>query len=519
MNATPRFAEFSKAESSRLVCAGTRPWCLLVGALLVLLLTNLGNRGLNEPDEARYSDIAGEMLEAEHGWWEPRMSDFAHYDKPPMIYWWTASSFKIFGHTEWAARVPSLLGALMALAGIGWTAARLYGGHIAWWTVLFCGTLGQFWVLARMLTPDMLLTGFVTLAIGFWAEFRHRGGKGFWWWGCAWFWSLAWWTKATAALVPMLGLVLGLTATQDRLGLRSLRPLRLLLFVVLAGAPWYVEMIHRHPELKDFFLGRELAGRIVGHPDGRHGPIYYHVLFSLVGWLPWWPIALIGFFHRRREMFSLAKLQRWRALPLEAYVILAGLMVFSFMSSKLVTYTLPFAPWAALLCARMIIGRASLETDANTRRRALSVATGCSVLLLAVSFLLPRWESRMGLGSSLREVAQELHRRNASVAYLDRFMSGLEFYFGESVFYVTDRVPRQLSTDTGNCEALGQSHFLLPAELSARLQGRETNGVWFVRYKARAKSPLSAALQQVSSTESVRVGDFVLDHVQVTVAK
>ena len=101
------------------------------------------------------------------------MSDFAHYDKPPMVYWVTAISFKTFGKTEWAARIPSLLGALMALVGVGWAAWRLYGNITAWWAVLFCGTLGQFWVLARMLSPDMLLTGFVTLAIGFWAEQRH----------------------------------------------------------------------------------------------------------------------------------------------------------------------------------------------------------------------------------------------------------------------------------------------------------------------------------------------------------
>ena len=89
-------------------------WWLLAALLLALLLCNLGSRGLNEPDEGRYSNIAVEMLESGHGWWEPRMSDFAPYDKPPLVYWVTAISFKTLGTNEWAARLPSLLGALMA---------------------------------------------------------------------------------------------------------------------------------------------------------------------------------------------------------------------------------------------------------------------------------------------------------------------------------------------------------------------------------------------------------------------
>src|SRR6266496_266480 len=221
----------SNASWPRALSAWTARWWLLVLGLLALLLCNLGNRGLNEPDEGRYTNIAAAMLEPHGSWWEPRMSDFAHYDKPPLVYWVTAISFKAFGKNEWAARLPSLLGALMALAGVGWAAWRLYGNFIAWWAVLFCGTLVQFWVLARMLTPDMLLTGFTTLAVGFWAEERHRNSHGTWWWGCALCFALAWWTKATAALVPLLGLTVAVLAGRDQVGRRALRPLRLLLLV------------------------------------------------------------------------------------------------------------------------------------------------------------------------------------------------------------------------------------------------------------------------------------------------
>ena len=61
-----------------------RQWALLLLALAFLLLFRLGDRGLNEPDEGRYANIALEMLEPEHSIWEPRMSDFGHSDKPPL---------------------------------------------------------------------------------------------------------------------------------------------------------------------------------------------------------------------------------------------------------------------------------------------------------------------------------------------------------------------------------------------------------------------------------------------------
>lgn len=493
-------------------------WWLLAVALLALLLVNLGNRGLNEPDEGRYSNIADEMLEGGHGWWEPRMSDFAHYDKPPMVYWVTAVAFEVFGRSEWAARFPCLLGAVLTLTGLGWATWRLHGSRLAWWAVLFCGTMGQFWVLGRMLTPDMLLTGFSTLAVAFWAEARHRQASLRWWWGCVLCATLAWWTKATAALVPLLGLTVGLLAAGDRIGLRTLRPLRLLLLVVLAGSPWYLVLMHRHPELVSFFFGREFAGRFLGHPDGRHGPVYFHLAFSLIGWAPWWPAALAALVLRRKEIGERLRQRRWQAVPVEAWMTMVGLAVFTSMSSKLVTYTLPFAPWAALGCARMILGQATGDRGEQVVRRTYLAAGAWAALFVVASFVMPHWESRLGAGSTMREVAQVLQQRHASVAYLDRYLPGMEFYFGESVYYVTDRNPRQLPTDAGDCEEIGGPHFLKPAQFSGSLDRHATNEIWLVRYRGRTNSPLCTALPPAPWRKTIRVGDFVLDALPRTAA-
>lgn len=489
--------------------ASGRRWLWLGLGLLLLLLLNLGSRGLNESDEGRYSNIAEEMLEGVHGWWEPRMSDYLHYDKPPMTYWVTAISFESFGRNEWAARVTPLLGAAMALVGLGWAAWRLYGERVAWWSVFFCGTMVQFVVLARVLTPDMLLTGFVTLGIACWAESRQRNGSLLWWVAMLACWAGAWWTKATAALVPLLALSVGLLLTGDRPGLRALRPLRLLVLIIVTGAPWYVNLMKHHPELEGFFLGRELAGRVVGHPDGRHGGIYFHAVVGLVGWAPWWPWMMFAALKSIGRLKQRIVRQRWRALPWELWLVLIGVTVFSLISSKLPAYTLPFAPWAALLSARVL----SRNADSRSMRPALVTGIALAVVFAGVTFGLPKVESRLGASSSMREVAGLLKQEHADAVYLDRYMAGMEFYFGENVFYVTDDLPRQLFADDGFCQEIGEPHFVLPARVEEHLAQHSAMNCWLVRYRARETSPLTFALAKTHSLEHVTVGDFVLDQV------
>ena len=110
-----------------------RDWWLLAAFLGLLLCFGLGLRGLNEPDEGRYANIAMAMARPGGDWWEPRQSGYGHYDKPPLIYWATALCFRAFGLHEWTARLPPLLGAIFALLGLGWTAGRLRGARVAWW--------------------------------------------------------------------------------------------------------------------------------------------------------------------------------------------------------------------------------------------------------------------------------------------------------------------------------------------------------------------------------------------------
>ncbi len=477
---------------------GRRAWVGLAAGLLFGLVWCLGTRGLNEPDEGRYASMARAMVET-GDWWVPRLSGYAHYDKPPLVYWVTALAFRVFGCNEWAARLPSLLGAVGALAGLGWAAGRLHGPRVAWWALLVCGTLGQFWTCARLLTPDMLLTGWTTLAVGAWAECRHRGGAWRWWALSLGFWTLGWWTKATPALVPILGLAAGTWLTGDRAGFRALRLPWLLPGTVLLGLPWYAAVLHAHPDLRGFFLGKELAGRLTGGAHRRGGPLLYYLPVSAVAWLPWWPLAAWAAWRARAGLWA----GGWaRRVGVEGWLVAVGLLIFSVNGSKLPTYTLVLAPWAALLLARLLLRLPRPE------RAAGGIVGLFALVVLPGAWVFPGWETRLGRNASVREVCRGLDAAGAATALFDAHWPGAAFYrpgAGRVRFVADDQELRERPADPGPAVPT----FLPPdrwREEAAALPGP----VWTVRYRKARKSPFPPA----APGTGLVVGDWELSPFQ-----
>jgi 4-amino-4-deoxy-L-arabinose transferase-like glycosyltransferase len=475
---------------------GVIHWMFLVSGLLGLFFLFLGFRGLNEPDEGRYANIAQEMLEGEHSWLDPQMSDLGHYDKPPVIYWVAAGFFRIFGMNEWAARLPSVLGAVCALIGLGWTAWRLYGNRCAWWSVLMAGTMVHIWVMARMLTPDMLLAGWCSLAVGAWAETRHRNGAWGPWVAQLLFWTLGWWTKASPMLIPLLGLGLYTCFWGGPRERQALKLMILVPLILVLGSPWFLYIVKIHPELKEFFLHREMAGRITGHVDGRHGPVYFYFLTSLVSWLPWWPLALVSAIARLRETgWRMPRLRKngWVASP-EVIIVVTGLLVFSLISSKLQTYTLTLAPWVALVFARVWLLRPVVSL------RAVAVLAGSMVVLYtSASLMAPRMETSLGRNSSLKQVSRYLQSHGAVSVHSDRYWPGLEFYWDEDVTYHGVKAPMEIASDAGK----QARHFESPPGWASEPDA------WFIHFRKQEGSPFRAWLDD-PEVEKVQMGDFIV---------
>ena len=101
---------------------GLAPWlCLLVVLAAACLLFFARLRApLLEPQEARYAEIPRQMLEAGR-FLVPVLHGQDYLDKPPLLYWSVMAAYRVFGVSDWAARlVPALAGVLTVLVTFLW---------------------------------------------------------------------------------------------------------------------------------------------------------------------------------------------------------------------------------------------------------------------------------------------------------------------------------------------------------------------------------------------------------------
>ena len=89
-------------------------WTLLFAVATLLGFVNLGSPGLWEVDEGHNAQAAREMLES-GSWIVPTFNFHLRVDKPALLYWFQIAAYRSFGISEFAARLPSALAAVLAV--------------------------------------------------------------------------------------------------------------------------------------------------------------------------------------------------------------------------------------------------------------------------------------------------------------------------------------------------------------------------------------------------------------------
>ena len=356
---------------------------VLFALSLLLLVAEPWRVPLFEPDEGRYSEIPREML-ATGDWVVPRLNGALYFEKPPLHYWSVALSFKIFGTTEAAARLPVKVASVgMAVLVLLFTRRR-WGPRVGYLAGLVTATSILVVALARISTIDpslsLALTGTVFSFVSFFeAEGRrdHRSAQRA-------LFLLHFSAAAAVMLKGLIGLVLpggaiviwiALTGRWKLLP-RLFSPLPLLLFLALT-VPWHVLVASREPSFLRFYFVHEHLDRFLKSEHRRGGSPFYFVGVLLGGFLPW--TAFLG---RLRGAWPGVRLQAWRDRPVEAFLWIWSILVFVFFSlskSKLITYIEPIWPAMSVLLA-LGIERAS-EKGASFRAN----RWGTGVLLALLS--------------------------------------------------------------------------------------------------------------------------------------
>ena len=86
---------------------------IIIAISYIFFFLNLGSYSLKEPDEGRYAEIPREMVET-GDYIVPHLNYVRYFEKPPLLYWMIALSYKIFGVSEWSFRLPNALFALLS---------------------------------------------------------------------------------------------------------------------------------------------------------------------------------------------------------------------------------------------------------------------------------------------------------------------------------------------------------------------------------------------------------------------
>jgi 4-amino-4-deoxy-L-arabinose transferase-like glycosyltransferase len=136
---------------------------LLLAVAAVLFFSLAGRAPLWDDDETRFASVAREMLRT-GDWVVPRFNGEVA-DKPPLLFWAMAGSFRFLGETPFAARVPSVLCALATLAVVWSIGRRWHGRGVAAWAFAVLATSLLFAAEAGLATTDSMLLALVSLAM------------------------------------------------------------------------------------------------------------------------------------------------------------------------------------------------------------------------------------------------------------------------------------------------------------------------------------------------------------------
>jgi 4-amino-4-deoxy-L-arabinose transferase-like glycosyltransferase len=329
---------------------------LVLGVCYFFFFFGLGAFGLVGADEPRYAQIAREMF-ARHDYIVPTLNGKPWLEKPVFLYWKMIAAYRLFGVSDWAARLPAAFHSTLLVVSVFFFMRRFRFACELDAAMITASSAGMI-AFGRGASTDILISTYFTLAMLGWWTWRQTGKK---LWLLAFYVVLGLGTLAKGPVAPALAvLVVVAYAALRRDGKIFVRSLSLpgfLLFFAIA-LPWYFAVQQKVPQFfRVFFIEHNLE-RFGTNLYQHSQPFWYYIPVFLLATLPWTVFVLPALVEAGRSAF-----QRLRAgsepppdpddgLPSFLLVwTLVPIVFFSISRSKLPGYILPAIPAAALLAA------------------------------------------------------------------------------------------------------------------------------------------------------------------------
>lgn len=332
-----------------------KAWHWAAWGVLLLVVAVGAPLDVMQVDAAQYARMSLHMLDhayrpADATWLELYDRGEDYLDKPPLLFWVSASSFKLFGVHNWSYKLPSILFAFLGVYSTYRFARLYYSAEVARTAALMFGTSAAFVLMTNDVRTDTILTASVITAIWLgaaWMEQRRT-----WQWvGAAFAIAAAMLAKGPMGLMaPLLALGSHVLLARRWKVLLDARWMLVPLLVALLLVPMCVGLYQQHGMHGiRFYFWEQSFGRLTGENFWKDDSTFLFFTHELP-WqvLPWTVFVLAGVVISLRDVL--------RRMPLPEYASLFGsLLVFLALSRsqfKLPHYLYVVLPLFAVLGAR-----------------------------------------------------------------------------------------------------------------------------------------------------------------------
>jgi 4-amino-4-deoxy-L-arabinose transferase-like glycosyltransferase len=322
-------------------------WLQLLTAFIYL--GSAWSPSLQDDADAAHAQAAREIVER-HDWVTLHINGVRYLEKAPLMYWAVASSYKLFGFTEFATRLPLVIGTMLLVAAVYYFGRWIGGGLAGFYSGLAISTGLGVYLFTRIMIPEVIISFFLTL--GFYLFLKVYFGELDPRWIYAFYACMAGavLTKGLIGLVFPCGvLFLFILLTKGWKRLWRMRPISGILLLLAIAAPWHALAIWRNDKFFWFYFINEHFLRYLNkrYPaDYDTVPIASFWLLHLV-WLFPFSVFLPLSWQRVREL--LRPVKREDELRLFAWLWLMVVIVFFSFSTRQEYYTFPAFPALALL--------------------------------------------------------------------------------------------------------------------------------------------------------------------------
>src|SRR5580704_19028019 len=371
----------NRTSSSKVFNRSSRSKSLLILGFLwgAIYFAGMFTPALLDDVDTIHAEAAREML-VRHDWVTMYTNGIRYLEKAPLMYWSLATSYSLFGVSDWSTRLPLMLGVLavlLATYGLGRYAYGEAGG--LWSGVVLATSIGPY-IFTRFLIPDVLVGLWLTIGYYFFLRSLEEDPPSR---------STCWGFAATCALNVLTKGLIGLVFPAGAIGLyliltgnlRHLLLLRLLsstLVFFLMAAPWHVLAAVRNPakgSVRGFLwfyfinehLYRFLNKRVPAGYDTVPLFIFWGLLLAwLLPWSVFLPEALRQIPVRLRVLRG--TLSRPQRANLLFFLWAMVIVVFFSFSTRQEYYTIPALPGAALLVGGWLACESGADPRASDRR-------------------------------------------------------------------------------------------------------------------------------------------------------